>query len=242
MQTNNNLFGYPSETMRPLCILTPFLPSVARDAFSIKTIQKGFPFRCGHTDTFSVIETRVGAPFAGDAVLWLSQTPCQRIILFGSCGAVNDHGLDTIGSLVSPKKSYAFESFSQLATAQTLPPKVPCSVANKKAMDVFLSFSRTKNIIIKSVTTACFASLYLERDYHAALKKRHIDTIEMESSAVFSAARKTGIPTLALFYITDIMGIHDPLKQPNPTEQKKIDDAITQAAELITSFARQAND
>ena len=56
-------------------------------------------YSAGSNNHFSLIHTGIGPALLGDAVLYLKEAPCKNLILFGSCGAVEEGGNFKIGDL-----------------------------------------------------------------------------------------------------------------------------------------------
>jgi len=108
------LFGLEPCEIKKTCILVPILTKGMLDALKIKNLSKGTPYSCASSENFTLIHSRVGAPFSGDCVLHLKNTACENVILFGSCGLVEKTNLFNVGSIVTPTTGYSFESFSSL--------------------------------------------------------------------------------------------------------------------------------
>ncbi len=61
----------------------------------------------------------MGGVLTGDAVLYLSETPCRKIYFLGTCGLLQRTPGLKIGSIVSPSRCYAQESFTSLLSEPT---------------------------------------------------------------------------------------------------------------------------
>ncbi|MFH1791949.1 MAG: hypothetical protein ABH885_08235, partial [Candidatus Omnitrophota bacterium] len=80
------LFGADKAEIRTACILTPFLNRAFLAGLNVGRPAEGRLYKTVSGKAFSVIQTGMGAPFAGDCVLFLRETACRDIMFFGSCG------------------------------------------------------------------------------------------------------------------------------------------------------------
>lgn len=196
-----SLFGIKSSQVKKNCILLPLFKKGILSKFKIKNWAKGRLYAIGNNNDFTLIHSGMGACMAGDAVLYLEETACRNIILFGSCGLVHKKSGLSIGSLVSPFKCYSGESFSELLLERNKELKV--FYPSKNLLENFLKFDKSAGI--KEVTCLTISSLKIEEEGADLFIERGIDVLDMECSAFFSAAGYTGINAIALFYITDII-------------------------------------
>ncbi|MBF0385093.1 MAG: hypothetical protein HQL27_04395 [Candidatus Omnitrophica bacterium] len=194
-----SIFGIDKNKIKETCLLVPFLPRGLLRSLEIDNPQKGEIYSCGNSHNFTLIVTRVGAGFTGDCVLYLKDSPCKRTILFGSCGLVQKTPELGLGSLVTAKTSMAMESFSDL-----LEGKLSCKEYSADPRLLGMLSQGMPNI--KIVKTACVGSIMLEPKYTKFFVQNGVETLEMESSAFFSAAKASNIKAAALFYVTDILG------------------------------------
>jgi len=193
------LFGIKASEVKNTCVLLPLLVKGSLDNLGAKELSRGKLYSSGHSEDFSVIITGMGAGMAGDAVLYLKETRCRNIILFGSCGLTQAKpGMD-IGALVSPVKSYSMESFSSMLFDKKTGLKKFSS--DKILMENLLKDSGD----VKKVTCATLGSLKLEEGMTDLFKEKHIDVVDMECSGVFSASLSIKRRAIALFYATDII-------------------------------------
>jgi purine-nucleoside phosphorylase len=178
------------------------MPLVRNDILkwlSVGKLSKGKLYSTADADSFTLIRTGIGPALTGDAVLYLGKTKCKNIILFGSCGLVKKTNGLGIGSIVTPERCYSFESFTEM-------------LLNKKKMPQ--AFYPDKNLLedlVKiggptRVTCTTLASLKLEEDFADLFIYKNIHVVDMECSALFSAAAYIQRNAAALFYITDIIG------------------------------------
>ncbi|MBU3911188.1 MAG: hypothetical protein KKD90_01220 [Candidatus Omnitrophica bacterium] len=195
------LFGIKETEIKKTCVLLPLLAKDMLSNLGIKKLSRGKLYSSGQAQDLTVIVTGIGAGLAGDAVLYLEETACQDIILFGSCGLVEPKRDLGIGSLVSPLLSYSLESFSGMLLDKTkdwkaFPP-------DKGFMERFLNAAGENEI--QKVRCATLGSLKLEEGSVDLFREKDIDVVDMECSSVFSASRHIKKKVMALFYITDII-------------------------------------
>lgn len=165
---------------------------------------------------------------AGDTVLYLKNSNCKKIILFGSCGGCGD--IES-GDLVMIDKAYNYESFSKMLSIDKDPENYSFS------SDLMHNFY-SKNIYSDLIKTnsACISSLLLEKEYIDQFKKLNIHAVDMESSIIASASKKINVDTLCLFYIADHIE-HNPLGKPmEDSVKKRISSARKKLSEMILRF------
>lgn len=194
------LFGIPSESIQKNVLLLPLIPKGLLKNLGLEKLNKGRLYASAHISGMTVIQTGMGAPLVGDAVLYLKGTNCKNVFLFGSCGALYSNDDLKPGACVLPEKCLAFESFSEflLETGETR-----TFYPDPKLIEDFSGFMKGCDML--PVTCATVSSLKLEEDRHDWLLTQDIDVVDMECSAFFSAASHSGLSALAFFYVTDIV-------------------------------------
>lgn len=227
------LFGVPKEHIQKTCVLTPFLSKGLLQSFEIETLHKGSPFSCGQSNDFSLIHTQVGAPFVGDAVLYLADSPCENLIFLGACGAVKRTDMISFGSVVIPAKALNCESFSDLVTRKldVLKTSLPDDHLRKK-------LSEMDNSLV-NVACASFGSFKLEELYVDFLLKNDIHVVEMEVCAFFHAARNIRRKGVALLYVTDLIGENHIFAPLSPAQQSVIHITQQRIFRIIREFTAQ---
>lgn len=194
-----NLFGINPNEVKKTCVLLPLTPKGLLKILGIEKLTRAGLYASSQTENATVICTGMGAGLVGDALLYLGETPCQNIVLFGSCGAISKK-LPT-GSLVTPKKSLNLESFSDWLFDDNPSPR---ELFPDKTLSTYLEdFYKDQNIRI--VNCATVGSLKLEEERHVWLAKNDIDVVDMECSGLFSASKKCALKALALFYVSDVI-------------------------------------
>jgi len=229
------LFGISKSEIQNTCILMPILNKAAILGFGIDKLHRGKLYTSTNTKNFTLINTGIGAGFNGDAVLYLAETNCKNIVLFGSCGLTT--GNSCIGNLVAPIKCYKMESFTDMLLKKTKP---KIFYPDKKLLGDFLEFSdKLCPGLIQKVTCVTLGSLKLEEENIRLFKEKAIDIVDMECSAIFSAANYLGLKAMALFYVTDIIN-KKPFYMPLSAEDSStLTGSIKNAADILYQFIKQ---
>ncbi|MDR3048769.1 MAG: hypothetical protein LBV16_02865 [Elusimicrobiota bacterium] len=131
---------------------------------------------------------------AGDIILYLKQTQCENIILFGGCGGCGDINS---GDMIVVDKAYNLESFSKMLTGKDF----DYIEADKKLSEEFCKQNGNEKFI--KTNSACVGSLLLESKYINWFKENNICALDMESSIIFCAAKEIGMSFAAFMYIAD---------------------------------------
>lgn len=228
------LFGIKASEVKKNCILLPLAQKDVLKQFKLKDFKKGKLFSSGSSDFWTLINTGIGPAFIGDAVLYLKETPCNSIFLFGSCGLVSEKDGLSVGSLVSPGKCYSNESFSDMLLKGAQEEQV-----YYPSKDLYERFMRVnKGLGIKEVICSTLASLKLEEDMLDFFFAKDIDLVDMECSAFFSAANFAGLNALALFYITDIIKKKPFYTSLEPELKTKLISSIKESANILCEFIK----
>lgn len=227
------LFGVPRESIKKTCVLTPFLSNGMLQSLEVGEFHKGSPFSCGQAEDFSLIHTHVGAPFVGDAVLYLEDSPCENIIFVGACGAVKPTDTISFGSIVIPARTFNYESFSHLLNRHG--DKKNPGVPDNTLVDKLLMLDDS----LFTVDCASFGSLLLEESYVDVLKKEEIDVVEMETCAFFHAARHIRRKGLALLYVTDVIGESHVFAPMSAARQSAIQITQQRMFRIVREFAAE---
>src|SRR3990167_2100456 len=148
------LFGIPKQEVRRTCVLMPFLLREALREFKIGRLARGKLYGAGNSRLFTLIHSGIGPALTGDALLYLKDTGCKNVILFGSCGLLAQNNGLGIGSLVSPIKAYSLESFSRMLSDQDIASDV--YYPDKKLLEDFIS---SANGATKQISCATVSSL-----------------------------------------------------------------------------------
>jgi len=157
----------------------------------------------------SILRTGIGAPQAGDMTLALSCTPCERIFFAGSVGALRPQ--IHIGDLMIPELAIAGDGFCRYLEPGF--PKPDCYL-ERVAPDEALSralWQSTARIAgqagVELHTGPVFSIDTILGQFgilHPIAEELGCVGIEMETAAVFKAARKFGLRAAALFSVSDV--------------------------------------
>ena len=226
------LFGIKKSEIKNTCVLLPILAKSIAGGIGVKKFYKGKLYSSGNSRSFTAIHTGLGPALMGDAVLYLSKTSCQNIILFGSCGLVKKEQDLDVGSLVVPYKCHASESFSDML------------LKDKKDWDLFYptpslikSFLKAyKKCNIEKVACATLGSLKLEESYVSLFEEKNIQVVDMECSAFFSASKHIGKNAMAFFYITDIINKKPFYRNISQEERLSLSSSIKSATRILCEF------
>jgi len=213
--------------------LMPFISKDALQWFGIRRFARGKLYGAGNSRDFTLIHSGPGPALTGDAVLYLKDTGCKNVILFGSCGLLAQNNGLGIGSLISPLKAYSLESFSRMLANQEI--ALDVYYPDKKLLE---DFSSTAGNSITPVTCATVSSLKLEEERKDDWLKQGIEAVDMECSAFFSAAGHSGLKAMAVFYVTDIIGVKPFYQNMGLKDKAKIFLARKKAAGLLCKFIK----
>ncbi|MDP8229755.1 MAG: hypothetical protein P9L93_01470 [Candidatus Gorgyraea atricola] len=223
------LFGIKDSDVRNTCIFLPLVQKNVLEWLDVKDISKGKLYNSGNSKDFTVIHTGMGPALSGDAVLYLEKTKCQNIIVFGSCGLIKEEKDLNIGSLVTPDKCYSMESFTDMLAGEKK--EYDLSYPDKILLE--------KLPEVKKVTCATLGSLKLEEGYRDSFEAKEIQVVDMEASAVFSAASHIGKKAVALFYITDIINKKPFYKGLSATDRLELFSSIKSASNILCNLIKK---
>lgn len=237
------LFGADSKSIKPDCVI---LPSDDTSAFSDLSVgcsapyhwdggRKGCPVRSGNSgklfsvinaETLTIIRTKFNL-LAGDCVLYLKNSPCENIFLFGSCGGLGGK----IGDRIIAGESLNMESFSNMLAGRG---KFASVCPDKELTARLASFGRKAGV--RRLKCATVNSLFLEEGCRDFFKKQEVKCLDMEASMVFSASRHTGRRAAGLFYVTDIVGEKNFYEKRSKAESDAISAAKKELARVLREF------
>jgi hypothetical protein len=237
------LFGVDEQEIKKRCILMPFIiPPIIKE-FQVEKWSPGKLYKVAQADHFTLIHTRMGAGLVGDVVLYLKETACEEVFLFGSCGLVttspgeNFSSGNSLGKLFVPSLCYALESFSDFLLKESLlehPERLPTFYPHPDLCQDFLKFAPSQ--ILRPGVCATVSSLKLEEERLPLLQKAKIQAIDMECSAFFAAAQARQIKALALFWVSDIVK-QQPFYATFTTEEtNRINAALLKAGQLLKAY------
>lgn len=151
----------------------------------------------------TVIVPGVGPSVAGDCVILLKYTPCRVLVYTGFVGSLNDE--HRVGDLIIPMKAYIGECFSRYHGGKRI--SYPDEKLSRFFVDCLQTSQNNYKVHIGKIFT--IESITGETaDFLLRLKQRHIDCIDMETSAIFTASCQNNIRCCAVHCISDF-----PLKE-----------------------------
>lgn len=201
------------DQIEPIVVLAPYWsPSIFKHC-RIQSVAKGIATvdKVTHGEmSFTMVRTGIGAPLAGDAVLALGCTACTHLIFVGSVG-----GLDPshqIGDLLVPTESLTGDGFSSFLVESLHGPQTPPSQSVPPDQDVrAMIVQMAEDAATPDGVSVFSGSVYssdtiLAQFHHLSWITNQLGCIgiEMETSAVFRAARVCGIKAAALLQVSDV--------------------------------------
>ena len=157
----------------------------------------------------SIVRSGIGAPQAGDMVLALGCTACERILFAGSIGGLRPN--IQIGDLMMPEFSYAGDGFCRClqprfppedSYLERIPPDAALSSTVARSVT---SLASEAGVTIHTGPVFCTDSIlseFYKLDF--IVEELGCIGIEMETAAVFKAARLVGIQAAGLFSVSDV--------------------------------------
>ena len=234
MNKFETLFGVKESKIKSTCIIMPFLKKDILKDFGIKEFSKGRLYSTGSSELFTLIHTGISASLTGDAVLYLNNTSCKNIILFGSCGLIESTKDIKLGTLITPLKCLSIESFTEMLSGCNRNWSV--SYPDKNMLESFL---KTNNQHVKKVVCASVGSLNLEEENIDLFRTKGIEAIDMECSAVFAASKHINCRAMTLLYVSDIL-IEKPFyMRLNKKEELSINSSIKNAVKILCDFIKK---
>ncbi|MFH1415464.1 MAG: hypothetical protein ABIH89_05210 [Elusimicrobiota bacterium] len=192
------IFGANREDIRKNCLMLPMDDRGLFKSLNAKPGAKGMLFDISHSDICTVIYLKHMC-FSGDCLIMLKETDCENLILFGSCGALKGD----VGDKILPSRSMNLESFADFLKQDGFPEN-DYYYPDRKLVEKFENSVDTSGYM--KYTCATVSSLVLEEEKTDMLLSAGIDCLDMEISSVFSAASRSGIKAMALFYAAEVIG------------------------------------
>lgn len=184
---------------------------------SITEMSEGIVYQLEYREqVISLIRSGIGAPMTGDVILSLGCTPCERVIFTGSIGGL--HNSMKIGDLVIPEKSLSGDGFSRyldpsVQTEDCFPqPTEPDSKLQATIMKYASRLCEKESVALHSGTVFSSDSViaqFFRIEY--LVKNFNCIGIEMETSAVFNAAKLVHIKAGALLQVSDVIPLNKSL-------------------------------
>ncbi len=232
MDPFRTLFGIDPSSVSETCVLFPFFRKNFPGAFGVEKLRRGFLYSAGSGENCTVVLTRIGPVFAGDAVLHLAGAGCREVIFLGTCGLLSPGLPREIGSLVCPTPWYGQESFSRLAAGDFSPglrfhpdPELRRSLLSAGGMEEE-----------DGPAGVSFGSLSLQEELLPRWRGRGVEVVDLESAAVCAAAARAGVRAAALLAVSDIVGARPYYRPLPPDERTRLDLALDRAVEAVCRY------
>ncbi len=245
--------GCEPERIRPLVVLAPvWSPQVLADHVKrIEVVSDGLvkvdDVACD-AFSFSYVRSGIGAPQAGDVALALGCTGCSHLLFIGSVGGLSEG--ERVGDLALPTHSVAGDGFSSYLAPSSSGPQQPAereAVADAGFQAVVASCARDR---CASAGVTVHEGPVFSIDTIVA-QFQHLDWmvqrfgcigIEMETAAVFRAARLVGIRAAALLEFSDVIPARKSLfSGRTPAERARFHDLRrTVLAQAVVAALRAA--
>jgi purine-nucleoside phosphorylase len=158
----------------------------------------------------TLVRSGIGAPLTGDVILSLGCTPCRKLIFTGSFGGLTEDL--TIGDLFTVTESIGGDGYSSYLAEGDLAPKAflrpvePDPDLNNLLEKYATAIAGASGVNLhrgRIFSIDTIVAQYFHLDEMAV--KYGCSGIEMETSAVFNAARLTGINATALLIVSDVI-------------------------------------
>ncbi len=208
--------GCDLERIRPLVVLAPvWSPLVLADRVDrCDSVCDGLVKVDDVTSgglSFSYIRSGVGASQAGDAALALGCTGCSHILFIGSMGGLSE--AEQVGDLAVPTHSITGDGFSGYLAPSSAGPAPPPSPEARPDADFQALVTREAREACAAAGVAIHAGPVFSIDTIVAqfhhlpwmIERFGCIGIEMETAAVFRAARLVGIRAAALLQFSDVI-------------------------------------
>lgn len=236
----NYCFGCPPKIFPETAIITPVLPVKRFREHCDEAVSFSGRLYSGITASkngaeFAVIHCGMGDRFMGDAVLLMDITSVRRIVFAGTCGGLNDC---RIGDLIACRNAFNGEGFSRYHTGSfdmknvfDAGELIPAAPAYTESLIEFLSERAPGGAVFRSGDIFTIGSLMAEEQKNmVSIEERGFKGIDLELSAVYHAARKTGREATGLALVSDL-----PLERPiwEQPAQKDKNGYVNRFSELV---------
>jgi purine-nucleoside phosphorylase len=222
------LFRCDPESIHPDVILMPWWqPEVFAlwvDQIKVVTPDTLFEVEYG-VKSITIVRSGIGAPQSGDAVLALGCTQCERLWFTGSIGGLQMRMC--IGDFVIPTFSYSGDGYCRYLQPGFPPqdcfsePVFPDDNLSAMIAHAVSPLAREAGIPVYSGPVFSTDSILAEFcRLDQLIDELGCIGVEMETAAIFKAARLVGIRAAALFSVSDVPVRNQSLFAGRPEEDK----------------------
>ena len=154
----------------------------------------------------TIMKSRWMGSTLGDIVILLGCSPCKTLVFCGSAASIRDE--IEVGDFVIPSRAWIGEGFSRYYGCDSQNVSNECydfSEPASKSKSLFCSVLANKlHVLFHEGELFTIGSLMAEHpQFIGILYDRGIDIIDMETSAVFTAARVAKIEAVAINIVSD---------------------------------------
>jgi purine-nucleoside phosphorylase len=205
--------------IQPKVIVTPYwhVERFSGNADSVTTVFEDAVYQLEYNgQVITFIRTGIGAPQTGDAIVALGCTPCETIVFTGSVGGLSSSM--EIGDLIVTEKSICGDGFSRYLDADVptkdcfFQPVEPDPDLTKCIDSVALEHCQRESVPLHRgniFSTDSIIAQFFRLDY--IVENFDCIGIEMETAALFRAAKLVGIKAAALLQLSDVIPTHKSL-------------------------------
>jgi purine-nucleoside phosphorylase len=242
----NTILNCKKEQVQPNVIITPvWRDSIFRKtAEKISVISENLVYEITYKKrAITFIRSGIGAAQTGDVVLSLGCTSCKNLIFTGSAGAINKKM--KIGDFIIPNTSIASDGFSKylngfnINNGKTIKVK-PNPDIQKSVYNTILKIEGTGKVSIHTGPVLSVDSIISQfRQLNVLKKKYKCIGIEMETAAVFTAAKLVNINAGALLQVSDVVPMNKTLFSGRSKEEMSYRNKIREtvlARAVLESF------
>lgn len=206
-------------TIREKVIISPILYT---KAVGDKGERTPLNYTISNADDLTFIKCGIGPSHIGDLTLMLGKTACKRAYLIGTVGGISDRL--NIGDIFIADNAADGESFSAWLKGKNI----------NQAYEP----SKTLTSVLKKVFSKAISGKILTMGSLMLQNKENIngfDAVDMESSAFFAAAEKTGIEAAGIYIVSDLP-LTQPLYQTTADQKTMVKNKLNDILKAIISL------
>lgn len=155
---------------------------------------------------FCVVKCGIGSGPAGDAIMLIAESCAEEVVFLGSCGGLGELSL---GDIVVGNSAFNGEGFSCYHDGSLLG-KIFGDNGKLKGRSTGYTeklkiFMKENNETVKYADVYTIGSLTAEsKDFLSRIEKKGFSAVEMELSAVYTAAERTGMNAVGILFVSDL--------------------------------------
>jgi purine-nucleoside phosphorylase len=236
-------FGCSCDTLYDRAIITPVL-SVDKftEGAEAKSVFRGRLYSGVNAVKngvgFTVIKSGIGDRLLGDAVLLLAVSPVKELVFAGSCGGFNDV---KVGDILICENAFDGEGFSKyfdegfnMSELFSSGKAISADTGYASRLKEFIAVNSSKSYASGNIFTIG-SFMAEESDFVKNIEEKGFSGIELELSAVYSAARAAGLKAAALTVVSDLPLVR-PLWDLTKEERVKYNNGVSEMVRLLSEF------